>query len=189
MGSTSRMIVLTLPGSADPALAIAASRAGAIGVLDLEYVTDPVTIEHSMAELAQLGNGDRGVKLDHSDGKRIQEILARLPEGIALVVLARPQLTRLADDVQTLHGRGKRVLVEAIDPATAAVAAAAQVDGVILKGNEAGGRIGEETAFVLFQHCARHISVPMWVQGGIGLHTAAACVAGGATGYVLDWQL
>ena len=34
------VIVLTPPGAPDPALAIAASRAGANGVLDLEYAND-----------------------------------------------------------------------------------------------------------------------------------------------------
>ncbi|MCH8108781.1 MAG: SDR family NAD(P)-dependent oxidoreductase, partial [Chloroflexi bacterium] len=33
------------------------------------------------------------------------------------------------------------------------------------------------------------LSLPVWVQGGIGMHTAAACYAGGAAGVVLDSQV
>lgn len=62
--------------------------------------------------------------------------------------------------------------------------------GIIIKGNEAGGQIGYESTFVLFQRIINEIkSIPVWVQGGIGLHTASAVKALGATGVVLDSQL
>ena len=62
--------------------------------------------------------------------------------------------------------------------------------GIIIKGNEAGGQIGYESTFVLFQRIINEIkSIPVWVQGGIGLHTAAAVKALGATGIILDSQL
>lgn len=63
-------------------------------------------------------------------------------------------------------------------------------EGIIIKGNEAGGLVGYESTFVLFQRVIKEIqSIPVWVQGGIGLHTAAASKALGATGIVLDSQL
>ncbi|WP_172821021.1 type I polyketide synthase [Chryseobacterium sp. T16E-39] len=62
--------------------------------------------------------------------------------------------------------------------------------GIIIKGNEAGGLVGYESAFVLFQRVIKEIrDIPVWVQGGIGLHTAAAVKALGATGIILDSQL
>lgn len=62
--------------------------------------------------------------------------------------------------------------------------------GIIIKGNEAGGLVGYESTFVLFQRIIKEIhSIPVWLQGGIGLHTAAAAKALGATGIVLDSQL
>ncbi|MFU1858509.1 SDR family NAD(P)-dependent oxidoreductase [Sphingobacterium sp. NGMCC 1.201703] len=62
--------------------------------------------------------------------------------------------------------------------------------GIIIKGNEAGGVVGYESTFVLFQRIIKEIqSIPVWVQGGIGLHTAAAAKSLGATGIVLDSQL
>lgn len=63
-------------------------------------------------------------------------------------------------------------------------------EGIIIKGNEAGGWVGYESTFVLFQRVIKEIqNIPVWVQGGIGLHTAAASKALGATGVVLDSQL
>ncbi|ANF52839.1 erythronolide synthase [Chryseobacterium glaciei] len=62
--------------------------------------------------------------------------------------------------------------------------------GIIIKGNEAGGLVGYESTFILFQRIIKEIkNIPVWVQGGIGLHTAAAVKALGATGIVLDSQL
>lgn len=53
------------------------------------------------------------------------------------------------------------------------------------------GRVGELTTFVLLQRLLSQpeLSVPVFAAGGIGPHTAAAAVAGGATGVVLDTQL
>ncbi|HKE72424.1 MAG TPA: beta-ketoacyl synthase N-terminal-like domain-containing protein, partial [Acidimicrobiales bacterium] len=65
----------------------------------------------------------------------------------------------------------------------------AGAEGLVAKGSESGGRIGEETAFVLLQRLVAGVDLPIWAQGGIGLNTAAAAVAGGAVGVVLDAQL
>ena len=53
---------------------------------------------------------------------------------------------------------------------------------------------GAETSFVLIQkwrqYAERHrITLPFWVRGGIGPNTAAACLAAGAAGVVLDSQV
>ena len=66
------------------------------------------------------------------------------------------------------------VTVTSIDEALAAEAAGA--DGLIAKGNESGGRVGESSAFVLLQKLVERVATPIWVQGGIGPHTAAACL-------------
>ncbi|MDF1753373.1 MAG: beta-ketoacyl synthase N-terminal-like domain-containing protein [Verrucomicrobiales bacterium] len=65
---------------------------------------------------------------------------------------------------------------------------------IVLKGAESGGFTADETAFVLTQKWSKTaaeniIEIPFFVQGGIGLNTAAAAVAGGASGVVLDSQL
>ncbi|WP_454046912.1 SDR family NAD(P)-dependent oxidoreductase [Chryseobacterium sp. Marseille-Q8038] len=78
--------------------------------------------------------------------------------------------------------------VTSLEEARQAEQAGAQ--GIIIKGNEAGGLVGYESTFVLFQRVIKEIqSIPVWVQGGIGLHTAAAAKALGATGVILDSQL
>src|SRR5438874_1759570 len=58
----------------------------------------------------------------------------------------------------------------------------------------AGGRVGADTSFVLIQKWRQHADrtgtkLPFWVHGGIGPNTAAACLAAGARGVVLDSQV
>src|SRR5690606_19191236 len=64
----------------------------------------------------------------------------------------------------------------------------AGADGLVAKGCESGGRVGSTGAFVLLQQIRSITSLPVWVQGGIGRHTAAAAIVGGATGVILDVQ-
>ncbi|WP_158795359.1 type I polyketide synthase [Pedobacter sp. L105] len=63
-------------------------------------------------------------------------------------------------------------------------------DGIIIKGNEGAGKVGYESSYVLFQRILKEVKgIDVYVQGGVGLHTAAALVALGAKGVVLDSQL
>ncbi|MFC5750023.1 SDR family NAD(P)-dependent oxidoreductase [Actinomadura rugatobispora] len=96
-------------------------------------------------------------------------------------------------------GGRRRLLIEVVNPeeATEAVrrlgplAAARPGHGLVARGCEGGGRVGELSTFVLLQRLLgdARIGLPVWAAGGIGPHTAAAAVAGGAAGVVLDSQL
>lgn len=189
MNQRGYLVCLTLPGYPDPGIAIAASRAGALGVLDLEYTRDLDAALRALARLARLGRGDLGVKIDLSNHHFASAVLHELPPEIDTIFMVRPSIATLPEHIQDLRHTGRRVLVEATDAFTAVEAAGGGAAGVVLKGNEAGGRVAEETAFVLFQRCIARLSVPLWVHGGIGPHAAAACIAAGAAGVVLDWQL
>src|SRR5439155_10772771 len=85
--------------------------------------------------------------------------------------------------------RGVRLLVAVLDAEGARVAEACGAEGVIARGLEAGGWIGEETTFILLQRLVSGTRLPVWAHGGVGLHTAAACHAAGAAGVVVDLQL
>src|SRR5215211_7773865 len=83
----------------------------------------------------------------------------------------------------------RTVLVQVVSTDEARAAVARGADGIVAKGSESGGRVGDEGTFVLLQRLVSELDVPIWAQGGIGLHTAPACIAGGAAGVVLDAQL
>jgi acyl transferase domain-containing protein/NAD(P)H-dependent flavin oxidoreductase YrpB (nitropropane dioxygenase family)/NADP-dependent 3-hydroxy acid dehydrogenase YdfG len=152
--------------------------ARALGVLDLGH--DRARAATSIAEVDRRAPATFGVRVPAACGTTPDE----LPQKVDTVLLARAE-----SGVAHWRGAGRRVLVEArsIEEARAAVAAGA--DGVIARGSEGGGLIGEETTYILVQQLVRELAVPVWAAGGIGSHTAAAAVAGGARGVVLDAQL
>jgi acyl transferase domain-containing protein/NAD(P)H-dependent flavin oxidoreductase YrpB (nitropropane dioxygenase family)/NAD(P)-dependent dehydrogenase (short-subunit alcohol dehydrogenase family) len=182
-------IVVTPPGFADPALAIAASRAGALGVLDLQFLDDEEVALAAVNILARQSRNRCGIRLDSSASPVFDRVLSDLPDALSVAILSPIDPKRVVDRVRGLHARNLTVLLEVISDAEARDGEQAGVDGLIAKGNESGGRVGEETTFVLLQRLLGTTALPVWAQGGIGLHSAAACVAAGAAGVVLDSQL
>jgi 3-oxoacyl-(acyl-carrier-protein) synthase/NAD(P)H-dependent flavin oxidoreductase YrpB (nitropropane dioxygenase family) len=82
-----------------------------------------------------------------------------------------------------------RVLLEVCGAAEAQAAQEAGFDGLVLKGHEAGGRVGASPTFLLLQRLHGRLTVPFWAQGGIGPDTAAAAFLAGAAGVVLGEQV
>ncbi len=108
-----------------------------------------------------------------------------LPPAAHTLVLPVADLAAVAD---AARAGDRRLVVEVASVEEAATAQEAGAAGLIVVGSEAGGRVGEVEAFILLQQLAG-AGLPLWVRGGIGRHTAAAAVAAGATGVVLDTQL
>ncbi|RFM27228.1 type I polyketide synthase [Deminuibacter soli] len=72
----------------------------------------------------------------------------------------------------------------------ALAASAAGATALVLKGSESGGCSGDTAAFILLQQVLQQApGIPVLLQGGIGVHNAAAITALGAAGVVLDSQL
>lgn len=169
----------------DPRLALAADRAGGTGILDLGR--GGRAARRALDFAAQWPTNGLGVRagcgcdLDPAELERIA------PGRISLVVLGarspwRPDDPRLA---------GYRVLCEVTGREEARAAATAGAHGLIARGGEAGGAVGDLSTFILLQQLAADdaLGLPIWAAGGIGEHTAAAAVLGGAAGVVLDVQL
>jgi acyl transferase domain-containing protein/NAD(P)H-dependent flavin oxidoreductase YrpB (nitropropane dioxygenase family)/NAD(P)-dependent dehydrogenase (short-subunit alcohol dehydrogenase family)/acyl carrier protein len=188
------ILVLTPAGAADAALAIAAGRAGARGFLDLEHDDGSPAAFAALERLAHFAPDGFGVKLGANAGTLLPRLLdaaSRCRE----ILLAGGEHPELSAWIADLRKRRLRVLFEAVTLDEALHGAALDIDGLILKGHESGGRVGADTTFILLQRWqaavrARSIrTLPVYAQGGIGLYTAAACIAAGASGVVLDSQL
>jgi acyl transferase domain-containing protein/NAD(P)H-dependent flavin oxidoreductase YrpB (nitropropane dioxygenase family)/NADP-dependent 3-hydroxy acid dehydrogenase YdfG len=178
-----------------PQIAIAASRAGALGLLDLGIRTPDAEIAAALRELVRStgGHASWGLRYDLFDGTAT--VLSGLAERIGLdapapvLLLAGIRPDELRQAARLAHKLARTALLEARDPDEAAAAQRAGFDGVILKGNEAGGRVSRRSAFILAQECAGKLGIPYWIQGGIGIHTAPAVMLAGASGVVLGEQL
>lgn len=221
------VIALTPPHRLMPDIAIAAQRAGALGMLDLGPGLEsdagihdgqpadeqaPILARrraraaHAVSCLAQACAGRSGwgvcwnAATRPAGEARELEVLAALLSGVArgpvdgvmplpaLLVAGVPS-ARLAAVLEQARALADMVLLEVCDLEAAQAAEAAGYDGLIVKGNEAGGRVSPRTSFILLQELAGQLAIPYWIQGGIGLHTGAAAVLSGASGVVLCEQL
>ena len=184
-----RILCLTAPGAADPSVAVAASRAGALGVLDLELACDEPAALLALGRLARLARADCGVKLDGTRIPFLDAVARALPGRVRTVLLTPGDPDLLRPRIAAWRAAGVEILVEAVSMEEAALGADLGVDGLVAKGHEAAGRVGDETTFILLQRLLTRGSLPVFAQGGIGLHTAAAVRVAGAAGIVLDAQL
>ncbi len=190
--------IFGIDAAENPTIAIAAARANGIGVYDVEFLDQASAVAGSRKMLRQSAGGRCGIRcgIDQIDElTSIFELLASNKlapaSNVGVLCAGRKEfaLDSLQRAVSLLHLHNVAVFCEVISVAEATMAEAAGADVVIVKGNEAGGRVGEETSAILLQRCKRELQIPIWLRGGIGVHTAAAAYVGGARGVVLDAQL
>ncbi|MGW7005091.1 SDR family NAD(P)-dependent oxidoreductase [Streptomyces sp. NPDC054933] len=169
----------------DAGLAAAVCRANALGVLDLG--SGDGRWRRELSKLREWVPGPFGVRVGPSCKASPEDL--RSADGTA------PHTVVLAAEVPgwdpaTLAAE-HHLLVEVTDLEQARAAVRAGAHGLIARGSESGGRVGELSTFVLLQQLlgAPEIEAPVWACGGIGLRTAVAAVVGGAAGVVLDSQL
>ena len=169
MARSFEMIVLTPPGVVEPsvALAIAATRAGGLGMLDFEYAVDPDPAIRAIGTVAEAARTTFGIKVSGDAEDFLAGLTARRPERLGVVLLTSRQPEVLRRPVKALHERKLTVLLEATCLEHARIGELIGVDGIVAKGNEAGGRVGEETTFILLQQLLRTLSLPVWAHGAV----------------------
>ncbi len=196
-------------------IAIAAARAGYTGVIDLQFLDlSNSNVQHDLLQsLTDHGDlsGELGIRCSFEQLGSLSPLMATWQnlrekqnefgvkaaqkKPIAIIVPDAEQRKdafdskSFAKDIARLKKNGLRVFLEIVSFAEAKAAQLMGIDGVIAKGSEAAGSVGEQTTFVLLQECLKNIRIPVLAEGGIGLHTAPACFAAGAHGVVLSSQL
>ncbi|GHT78418.1 hypothetical protein FACS1894104_1570 [Actinomycetota bacterium] len=161
----------------DVRLALAAQTVGTLAILHLGRDED--TALTALRELAERSSADFGVCLADASLAALA-----LPEQVTTVLLPW--------GVKPPKKAGIKILWQVHSVVEAQEALAGKAKAVVLKGCEGAGQCGEESNFLLFQQLlasCRDKGVALYVQGGVGIHTAAAYLALGATGVFLDSQL
>jgi acyl transferase domain-containing protein/NAD(P)H-dependent flavin oxidoreductase YrpB (nitropropane dioxygenase family) len=191
----SPFLVLTPSHHCDARLAIASACAGETGILDLGHAEDwraQKPVVHALSGQVR-ANGFWGIRWDaRGDASRAPQLLKELLGGDRCPVLILAGIEgsdALRAAVVQVRQIASRVLLEVYSLKDARAGQEAGFDGLVVKGNEAGGRVSTESTFVLLQSLRRGITIPYWVQGGIGPDTAAAAFLAGAAGVVLCEQL
>lgn len=176
-----------MPGFPDVSVLRAAARAGATALLNLEGVRDQSDVDAAVAALVTGKPGALGLRIDSQATLALLPPLDRLA-AIDVFVLGT-RVAERSDVVRSLRSPGRTVLLECTGVEDAYLGERLAVDGLVAKGHEAGGRVGEETTFVLVQHLLSATRLPVWAHGGISTHTAPACAVAGCAGAVLDAQV
>ena len=195
MHTNNQFICLTQsPLGLPPGIALATVRAGGVALLDGEFCRDvQIATRHFFALLD-------ASRPEHQIGLRLTlaQLESRIFEALLDALVERPHWLLLCGwwsegaasetPVRLTPSPKRRMLAEVTAASQLEVLRARElaVDGFLAKGHETGGWVGEESAFILAQRLLAATDQPVYVQGGIGPHTAAACRAGGAAGVVVD---
>ncbi|MFD5512875.1 SDR family oxidoreductase [Streptomyces sp. NPDC127051] len=171
-------------GEPDARLVTAVSQAGGLGVLDLG--AGDRKAREALEWVRRWSPGPFGVRVGGRCQITPSDLGLPADGGPHTVVLGTDSSWRVSDAVHNY-----RTLVEVTSLEEALDASRVGAHGLIARGCESGGKVGELSTFVLLQQLrsAAEVTLPVWACGGIGPRTAAAAVVGGAEGVVLDTQL
>ncbi len=158
-------------------------RAGALPVFDTEFMSE----ENILENLDILSNEEFsfGVRLFDHDNDLIQKIKYRQIINLDVIVVPFSENDTPADFSEfsdtkimlELKDINLNEQIKAIDP-----------HALILKGNEAGGKVSRYSSFILMQWYLKNSGFPLFIQGGVGRYTAAGMLAAGVSGLVMDSQ-
>ena len=184
-----RVMAFTPAGQSDPGIVVAAARASTLGFFDFAFESSLARHLGSISQTSRwLGDRAFGVRLgNHTlDRSTLDQLPATAQVIVATGLSSGEDWQRARELVESSH---RLLLAEVESKASGLAAIGAGIQGLIVAGNEAGGIVGEETSFILLQSLMKERDTPVWVRGGIGLHSAAACIAAGASGVILDGAL
>ncbi len=158
--------------------------AGALPVFDTEFLTPDEIVQKAALLLRE--DLSFGIRLSAHDNELIQKIkeLQMINLDLLIFPLAKDDViadftnfaeTKIVIEIKDIHINDK---IKEISP-----------HALILKGNEAGGRVSRYSSFVLMQWYLKNSEFPIFIHGGVGKYTAAGMFAAGVSGIVMDSHL
>lgn len=158
-------------------------------LLDLRYGSIAHR-KHILQEAIRQELGGITVFADSRDSELSSSLLELLPQGSRIILT---QFKRYADNfelfLREFKKRGIVMAVEVDNKEDAGIAAAAGADFLVASGNEAYGKVSEKTSLILIQELLECIGIPLVIRGSLGPQGAAAALAAGCSGCILDSQL
>lgn len=170
-------------------IAIAASRAGGVGVVNAEFRTDVAGILADLDATSRLARKPYGLRVDHLGEGLAQAILDRTERGLRWLLVDAGRVAEYADVIAAFRAVGGTVLASIVDAAQVGGPLEEQVDGLIVKGGESGGFVGEDSSFILLQRCLKLTGLPLYLHGGLTPQVAASLSAAGVAGGLFDSQI
>ncbi|MCK5165039.1 MAG: nitronate monooxygenase, partial [Desulfobacula sp.] len=157
--------------------------AGALPVFDTEFLSHDDIIQKTI--LLSKEKFDFGIRLSNHDSELIEKIKHQQMINLDLLIFPLPKddalkdFTNFADTKIVLEIKDINIndKIDNISP-----------HALILKGNEAGGRVSKYSSFVLMQWYLKNSGLPIFIHGGVGKYTATGMFAAGVSGLVMDSQ-
>ena len=160
-------------------------QAGGLPLLDTEYFENDECLDF----LNQLKKEKIlfGVKIQANNKILLDVLNKNNVINLDLIIFSYGTKNEL-DNIK-FDNRFYKIFVEAKDIDIAEKLEKLNLNGIILKGYEASGRVSRYTSFILMQWYLQSSDYPLFIHGGAGFHTASGMFAAGASGIVLNDQL
>ena len=163
---------------------IAIDDAGLLPVLDCEFLdSDEIT-----ETITKLSNANHlfGLRLNFKEKEVINFLKEKNIRNLDAIIFYYDSL----EDIERFDDANVKnpYFIETIDIEIEKKLGKISPNALIIKGSEAGGRVAGLSSFVLMQTYLEKTKLPIFVQGGVGIHTTAGIFASGASGIVLDSQ-
>ncbi|MEO6810492.1 MAG: beta-ketoacyl synthase N-terminal-like domain-containing protein, partial [Isosphaeraceae bacterium] len=182
-----RVIALAPSGLTSAGPVVAACRAGALGAFDFGIGYQAKAAIAAALNVARYNDQPFGLRL--SADELDWALLERIPPSLRVLICTEPNNGDWTGPLTIARRSGRPALAEVTSRASAHSATLAGAEALIVAGHEAGGRGAEESTLILLQGVLAQGGPPVWVRGGIGPRSAAACLVAGAAGVVLDGAL
>ena len=101
-------IVSTQAVDGEAAVAVAGTRAGAVGVVDLQFAVDPGLVGVALRRVSEHARGPWGVHVD--DIGMLETVLAAEPDGLETVLVSAPTVDELAALIVKAAAQQRRTL-------------------------------------------------------------------------------
>jgi NAD(P)H-dependent flavin oxidoreductase YrpB (nitropropane dioxygenase family) len=156
-------LILTPAGEPGEVLAIAACRSGAAGIVNFEFGGAAEKWYAALERVADACDGGFGIKLVSLAPQEEFYLTDSARRGLRWVILDGAACN--AAQVRRLQGAGLCVLAEVLSAQRPASPLEGVVDGLMLKGSEAGGLVGEDSSFILLQKWLGRTGLPLYLRG------------------------
>ena len=188
MGRPKPRIIAYAPGDLEGAgLVAAASKAAALGVLDLARGFNERSLIEALKRLDRRLGRPFGLRVAASSVS--ETWLGAAPPTLETIIVVEEDAVDWTSAFEIVRKSGRRARAEVTSRGSAVLAEGAGAEGLIVAGHEAGGIGSDDSSFILLQGVLDRVEIPVWVRGGIGPRVSAGCVAAGAAGVVLDGAL
>jgi len=158
--------------------------AGALPVLDTEFLTHGDILQKALQLAGE--NLSFGIRLSSHDRDLIGKIKQQQMINLDLIICP---ISKNDDPADFSHFSDTKIVLEIKDIHINDKIKAVSPHALILKGNEAGGKVSKYSSFILMQWYLKNTDYPVFIHGGVGKYTAAGMFSAGVSGLVMDSQL